>query len=180
MEQYLLIVISSLIVYLFIITAIRIFGKREISQLSVIDLVFILLISNAVQNAMIEASLNYLVGGLIAALTLFIANYFLGELFYKSKTLSKMFEGEPLMLVYEGRAIKKHLEKAKISNDELKTAIREHGIENISDVNLAVLEKDGNISVLSNNYHNKSTKRRKDHTEIEKTEDYTPEIAETI
>lgn len=168
MEQYLLIVLSSLVVYLFIITAIRVFGKREISQLSVIDLVFILLISNAVQNAMVGGNINYLIGGLIAAATLFIANYFLGELFYKSKKLSKIIQGEPLMLVYEGKPIKKHLDKAKISDDELEAEIREHGVENISYVNLAVLEIDGNISVLSNGYKHKTTKKRGTRKEVSK------------
>jgi uncharacterized membrane protein YcaP (DUF421 family) len=160
MESYIFIIISSLIVYLFIITAIRIFGKREISQLSVIDLVFILLISNAVQNAMVGGNISYLVGGLVAAITLFVANNFLGELFYKSKSFSKLVQGEPLMLVYEGKIIKKHMEKAKISEDELDAAIREHGVASISDVNLAVLERDGNISVLSDDYKHKTTKKR--------------------
>ncbi len=160
MESLILIIISSLIVYLFIITAIRIFGKREISQLSVIDLVFILLISNAVQNAMVGGNISYLVGGLVAAATLFIANYFLGELFFKSKKFSKLIQGEPLMLVYDGKPNRKHLSQAKISEDELEAAIREHGVESISEVNLAVLERDGNISVLSNDYKNKTIKKR--------------------
>jgi len=160
MEQYFLIVISSLIVYLFIITAIRIFGKREISQLSVIDLVFILLISNAVQNAMVGGNMTYLIGGLIAAATLFIANYFLGELFFKSKKFSKFVQGDPVILVHAGEVIKANLSKAKISPDELDAAIREHGVENVSGVDLAILERDGNISVLSNDYKHKTTKMR--------------------
>jgi uncharacterized membrane protein YcaP (DUF421 family) len=65
------------------------------------------------------------------------------------------------MLVYEGKAIKKHLDKAKISDDELEAEIREHGVENISHVDLAVLEIDGNISVLSNDFKHK-TKRKRD------------------
>ncbi len=163
MSETLLIVISSLIVYLFIITAIRIFGKREISQLSVVDLVFILLISNAVQNAMVGGSVNLLFGGLVAAATLFIANYILGELFFKSKKFSQLVQGQPLMLVYEGKVIEEHLSKAKISEDELDAAIREHGVEKLSEVDLAVLERDGNISVLSNNYKHKTTRKRKAH-----------------
>lgn len=161
MDSMLFIIISSLVVYLFIITAIRVFGKREISQLSVIDLVFILLISNSVQDAMIGGNINLLVGGLIAAATLFIANYFLGEIFFRSKRISNLIQGEPLMLIYEGKPILKHLKKAKISEDELEAAIREHGVAKISEVDLAVLERDGNISVLSNNYKNKTTRKRK-------------------
>ncbi len=160
MEPVLFIILRSLAVYIFIITAIRIFGKREISQLSVIDLVFILLISNAVQSAMVGANVT-LFGGLVAAATLFTANYFLGEIFFRSKRISDLIQGEPLMLIYEGKPVKEHLKKAKISDDELEASIREHGVAKISDVNLAVLERDGNISVLSNNYKNKSIKKRK-------------------
>lgn len=168
MNPILLIVVSSLVVYLFIITAIRVFGKREISQLSVVDLVFILLISNAVQNAMVGGSINYLIGGLVAAATLFIANYFMGELFFRSRRFSKLVQGEPLMLIYEGKSIPDHLRKAKISDDELEAAIREHGVEHIKSVNLAVLERDGNISVLSNHYKHKTTEKRKTHKIISK------------
>lgn len=163
MDSLSFIILSSIIVYLFIITAIRVFGKRELSQLSVIDLVFILLISNAVQNAMVGGNINYLVAGLVAAATLFIANYLMGELFFRSKRISKLVQGEPLMLIYEGKAIPEHLNKAKISEDELEAAIREHGVEHISEVNLAVLERDGNISVLSNNFHHKTIRKRKAH-----------------
>ncbi|MBI2032122.1 MAG: DUF421 domain-containing protein [Candidatus Levybacteria bacterium] len=168
MQSLVFIILSSLAVYFFIIIAIRIFGKREISQLSVIDLVFILLISNAVQNAMVGGNINFLIGGLAAALTLFLANYFMGELFFRSKRLSSLIQGEPLMLIYEGKPIDKHLKRAKLSNDELEAAIREHGIEKISEVNLAVLERDGNISVLSNNYRRKTTRKRKAHEIIGK------------
>src|SRR5471030_175105 len=83
-QPYLLIAGKSVIIYLFIIAAIRLFGKKEISQLSVIDLVFILLISNSVQNAMVGPDTS-LVGGVIAALSLFVVNYLLKQLLYRSK-----------------------------------------------------------------------------------------------
>ncbi len=162
MQQYFLIVISSLIVYLFIITAIRVFGKREISQLSVIDLVFILLISNAVQNAMVGGNITMLIGGLVAAVTLFIANYFLGELFYKSKSFSKLVQGDPLILINKGEIIKSNLGKAKISEEELNAAIREHGVEDIKEIDLAMLERDGNISVMSDEYKHITKKKIKE------------------
>ena len=160
MEEVFFVIIRSLVVYLFIVTAIRIFGKREISQLSVIDLVFILLISNAVQNAMVGENVS-LLGGVVAAGTLFIANYVLGEIFFRSKKLSNLIQGEPLLLIYKGKVVMEHLKKAKISDDELEAAIREHGVEKVEEVDLAVLERDGNISVLSNNYKRRTTKKRK-------------------
>jgi uncharacterized membrane protein YcaP (DUF421 family) len=80
------------------ILAIRIFGKKELAQLSVIDLVFILLISNAVQNAMVgpDTSLN---GGLVAAASLFFVNFTLKQLLYRNKNFSKLLQGESLLLI---------------------------------------------------------------------------------
>jgi len=156
------IVLRSAIVYIAIVGFIRIFGKKELSQLSVIDLVFILLISNSVQNAMVGDSTS-LQGGLIAAGTLFALNAILRLLIYKFKPIEKFLEGESIMLVYEGQVIVKNLQRVQITMEELNASIREHGIEKLSDVNLAVLEVDGNISVLSDNYMKKTTKKRKHH-----------------
>ncbi len=166
-NEYLNIAISSLSVYVFILAAIRITGRKELSQLSVIDLVFILLISNAVQNAMVGPNTS-LLGGLTAAGTLFVANFVLKELMFRSRMLSKLIQGSEVMLIYNGVVNGKNLQKVKMSMEELEEAVREHGISDVGDVNLAVLEVDGNISVLSDNYRNKSVKRRKAHKTLRK------------
>ena len=153
------IVVRSVIVYLFVILAIRLFGKKELSQLSIIDLVFILLISNSLQAAMIGNDTT-LVGGLVAAGSLFIVNWILKNLIYKSKRISETIQGSPIMLVYQGKVIYKHLEKAQISHGELEAAIREHGVKDIAAVDLAILEVDGNISILSSSFTKKTRKRR--------------------
>ncbi len=155
----------SVIVYIFILLAIRVFGKKELSQLSVIDLVFILLISNSVQNAMVGNN-SSLEGGIIAATSLFLVNYLLKNMFFRSKKINEFFQGDPLMLIYKGKVSKEHLEKSGISEDELMEAVREHGVEKIEEVDLAVLEIDGNISVLSKNFAKVTTKRRKAHRTI--------------
>lgn len=162
-----MIIFRSAIIYLFIILGIRVFGKKELSQLSVIDLVFILLISNAVQSAMIGSNTT-LWGGIIAALTLFLVNYVFKNIFFKSKKLSELIQGSPLMLVYHGRVLEKHLKESRLSRDELEAAIREHGVESISDVDLAVLEVDGNVSVLSDQFRKITTRHRHAHKVISK------------
>lgn len=154
---YLSIILSSTAVYLFIVIAIRLFGKTEIAQLSVADLVFILLISNAVQNAMVGPDTS-LLGGLVAAATLFVVNAIFKECMYRLPWFGRMMQGDSLMLVYQGRVNDNNMRKAKLTTNELLEAIREHGVAKISDVNLAVLEVDGNISVLSNDFQNKTTK----------------------
>lgn len=95
------IVLSSVVIYLFIIIAIRLFGKKELAQLSVVDLVFILLISNSVQNAMVGSDATML-GGIISAGSLFIVNHIFKLLLYRYPKFDKLIEGEAIMLIYEG------------------------------------------------------------------------------
>jgi uncharacterized membrane protein YcaP (DUF421 family) len=164
-NEYTSIIISSVVVYLFIVIAIRIFGKKEIAQLSVIDLVFILLISNSVQNAMVGGNTT-LEGGLVAAGSLFVVNFALKNIIYRSKKAGEILQGHALMLVYEGKIMEKNLQKSRISMDELDSAVREHGVNSVKDVNLAVLEVDGNISVLSDNFKQRTVRKRKAHKMI--------------
>jgi len=161
------IVISSTVVYLFLVLAIRLFGKKEIAQLSVIDLVFILLISNAVQNAMVGGD-STLTGGLVAASTLFVVNFILKRLLFWSPKLNQLLQGSPIMLVYNGKIDQDHLVKTGISMEELQAAIREHGVESVEEVDLAVLETDGNISILSEQFRKQSIKKRRSHKVVSK------------
>jgi uncharacterized membrane protein YcaP (DUF421 family) len=168
-NNYVRIIFSTLVIYLFIVIAIRLFGKKELAQLSVVDMVFILLISNAVQNAMVGPD-STLVGGLVAASTLFITNYIFKYLQYRFPKFGKVVEGDATMLVYKGEVLDSHMKKAKITYEELMEAVREHGVATVKEVDLAILEIDGNISVLSNSYQKKTIKRRKAHRVINKME----------
>jgi Predicted membrane protein len=168
-NNYVRIIFSTLVIYLFIVIAIRLFGKKELAQLSVVDMVFILLISNAVQNAMVGPD-STLVGGLVAASTLFITNYVFKYLQYHFPKFGKVVEGDATMLVYKGEILDSHMKKAKITYEELMEAVREHGVATVKEVDLAILEIDGNISVLSNSYQKKTIKRRKAHRVINKME----------
>jgi uncharacterized membrane protein YcaP (DUF421 family) len=158
MEGYLNIALKSIAVYVFIVAAIRVFGKKEFAQLSIIDLVFILLISNSVQNAMVGTD-SSLEGGLVAAFSLFLMNFIFKKISLFSKEFSKVIEGEPIMLIYQGEVKLDGLKNAQISVDQLNAVVREHGVESVELVNLAMFEVDGNISVLSDNFK-KSTKRK--------------------
>ena len=162
MEGYLIIALKSIAVYVFIIVAIRVFGKKEFAQLSIIDLVFILLISNSVQNAMVGGDTS-LEGGLVAAFSLFLMNYVFKKISLVSKGFSKAIEGEPIMLIYQGEVKLDGLEKAQISIDQLKAVVREHGVESVELVNLAMFEVDGNISVLSDNFKKSTQRKHKGH-----------------
>ncbi|TRX22243.1 DUF421 domain-containing protein [Flavobacterium franklandianum] len=148
MDQYFDIIIRSASVYLFMLIALRIFGKKELSQLNTADVILILLISNSVQNAMVGSDTS-LWGGLAAAAVLFVINFTLKKLMYKFPKFSDFMQEKPEILIHDGKMDFKTLSKLNITNDELKEAIREHGVEHFSDVKLAMLEIDGNISIIS-------------------------------
>jgi Predicted membrane protein len=158
--NYLHIIFSSVVIYFFIIVAIRLFGKKELSQLSIIDLVLILLISNAVQNAMVGQDTS-LAGGLVAAAALFIANFLLKFAFRRFPRFGRLVQGEALLLIYKGKLNHANIRKAQLTLDELKESIREHGVAAIEEVDLAVLEMDGSISILSHEFQQRTVRKRK-------------------
>ncbi|ASW73414.1 membrane protein [Chryseobacterium piperi] len=156
MNSILDVVVRSLCVYLFMVIAIRLFGKNQLSQLNAGDVVLLLLISNAVQNAMVGPDTS-LQGGLIAALVLFVANFLLKRLMFSNHSFETFMEEDPIILIKDGVVNEKGLNKVKITKDELEEAIREHGVEKIANVKLSILEVDGNISVVSEDDESKQT-----------------------
>jgi len=147
--QLLEIALRVAIIYAVVLIGIRLTGKREVGQMTPFDLVLLLLISNAVQNAMTGPDTS-ITGGLVAALTLLILNAAVSRLGWKHKALRRIIEGNPTLLVYNGGVIKENLDREHITSGELHQALREHGVSSISDVYMATLEIDGAISVLKN------------------------------
>jgi uncharacterized membrane protein YcaP (DUF421 family) len=167
MNPYLDVILRSAAVYLFMIIALRIFGKKELSQLNTADVILILLISNAVQNAMVGSDTS-LWGGLAAATVLFAINFTLKKLMFKYKKFSDFMLEKPEILIHDGTLDFKNLSKLNITSDELREAMREHGVEFFKDVKLAILEIDGNISIITGNNNLKQThyKRRRNHKSL--------------
>lgn len=148
MNSVLDITVRSVCVYIFMVLAIRLFGKNQLSQLNAGDVVLLLLISNAVQNAMVGPNTS-LTGGLIAALVLFIANFVVKKLIFKNQKIREILEDHSYILIRDGKIFYDVLQKVQISEDELLETVHEHGVEKIENVKLAILEVDGNISVIS-------------------------------
>ena len=161
-NPYLDIIIRSAAVYFFMVIALRIFGKKELSQLNTADVILILLISNSVQNAMVGDNTT-LQGGLIAASVLFIINFTLKKLMFKYRNFSDFMQEKPEILIHNGTLDFKILSKLNITSDELKEAMREHGVEYFKDVKLAMLETDGNIRIIYNIEDLKQTYHRPKH-----------------
>src|SRR5712691_7241349 len=137
------------IVYLALLVGLRLTGTRQLGQMSTFDLVLLLIIANAVQNAMVGPDTS-LAGGLVAAGVLIGWHRVIDWWRVRSRGVSKLLAGEGIMLIHDGKILQEHCERAGITHDELRQALREHGVANIQDVMLAVLEPDGSISVIRN------------------------------
>lgn len=165
MNPYIDIVIRSICVYFFMVIALRVFGKKELSQLNASDIVLILLISNAVQNAMVGSNVS-LEGGIIAAFSLFLINYIFKKVMLRSKFIKNLIQEKPEILIHDGIIDFKVLSKLDISSDELDEVIREHGVANYKQVKLAMLEINGSISVISGNEILIQTKHKRIHKSL--------------
>ena len=166
-QSLLIISLKSITIYVFIVFAIRLFGKKELAQLSVFDLVFILLISNSVQNAMVGEN-STLLGGIAAATGLFVINYIFKILIRRIPGFSNLIQGHEVMLVYKGKVLHENCNSSMLSMEELQAAVREHGVSDVKEVDLAILEIDGNIIVISKDFTDKSSRRRKAHKVLSK------------
>ena len=141
------IVLRTGVIYLLVLIGVRLSGKREVGQMTPFDLTLLLLLSNSVQNAMTGPDTS-LAGGAVAAATLLLLNYGIAYLAGGNRRLRKFIEGEPSLLIHDGKVIPSHMARERVSMDELHRALREHGIQNCDQVALAVLEVDGSISCL--------------------------------
>ena len=141
------IVARTLIVYLALLAGLRLAGKRELGQMTPFDLVVILLIANAVQNAMVGPDTS-VTGGLIAAGVLVTVNYGVAQARERLPWLRRAVEGTPTLLINDGRFVQEHLRREGLSEDDVLMAIREHGMADVKDVRIAVLETDGSISIV--------------------------------
>jgi uncharacterized membrane protein YcaP (DUF421 family) len=139
--------IRTSVVYLALLLGLRLTGTRQLGQMSTFDLVLLLIIANAVQNAMVGPDTS-LAGGLVAAGVLIAWHRAIDWWRLRSRGVAKLLAGEGIMLIHNGQVLAEHLHRAGITHDELRQALREHGVSDIATVMLAVLEPDGAISVV--------------------------------
>ncbi len=150
---------KTAVIYIAMILGLRLLGKRELGQLSVYDLVLIIVISNSVQNAMVGND-STLLGGLVAALTLLIMNRVFTWLMVQNGTVRKWLEGDPTLIVWDGKLLKAQMQKEGITSMHVLAAMREHGIGDLDKVQMAVLEVDGSISIVPKEAQIHRTHRR--------------------
>jgi uncharacterized membrane protein YcaP (DUF421 family) len=139
-------VLRPAVVYLFLVTLLRVFGKRELAQLNPFDLVVLLSLSNTVQNAIIGND-NSLTGGLIGAVALMGVNYLVVRFLFKHRRLDQLFEGKPTLLIEDGKILKQGLARELLTRPELMTVLHRQGFDDISEVQRCVLEPGGTFYI---------------------------------
>jgi uncharacterized membrane protein YcaP (DUF421 family) len=133
--------------YLFLVVVLRVLGRRQLGQLTVIDLVVVLLLGSAVETAMINGNTSLPVG-LASAATLLILNRGLAIVFLRSSQLAHLVNGGPVLLVHDGRVIDEHLVRVGMTRADLVEALRSRGFTGTQSVRDAVLETDGTVAVV--------------------------------
>ena len=139
-------VLRPVIVYVFLVVLLRVFGKRELAQLNPFDLVVLLSLSNTVQNAIIGND-NSVSGGLLGALTLLAVNYVVVRFLFRHRRLDQVFEGKPTVLIEKGRVVEKALASELLTKSELMTVLHRQGFSGLEEVDRCVLEPGGTFSV---------------------------------
>ena len=154
------VVLRTAIVYVLVLAGLRLAGKREMGELASFDFVMILLLANAVQNAMTGPNTS-LMGGVVAAATLLVINYSVSALVHRYPRLRRIILGQRTTLIEQGIPQLDTLEREHIDEDEIMTAAREHDILKISDIRTAWLEVDGNITFQTMNGRHMHVPRKK-------------------
>jgi len=139
--------LRALVVYAFLLVALRLAGRRELAQMTSFDLVLLLVISNAVQNS-INGGDNSLGGGLVSAAVLLVANWLLGYATWRWRRVEQVVQGRPLRVLTDGRVHLLALRKELLTLAELRSALRKQGIARIADCDRVVLEPDGTLTAV--------------------------------
>jgi uncharacterized membrane protein YcaP (DUF421 family) len=140
-------ILRAVLVYLFLVVALRLAGKRELAQLNPFDLVVLLTLSNTVQNAIIGDD-NTVTGGMIGAATLLILNYAVVRFLYSHERIDRLVEDDPDVLLENGKVKLDRLEEELITLTELEVAAHRQGFASLEDIEKAVLEPGGAISFV--------------------------------
>ncbi len=143
-------IVRAAVIYVFLMLLLRLTGKRQVGQLAPFDLVLLLVLSNAVQNAM-NGNDGSITGGIILAASLVAINYAVGYATYRSKRLEGIVEGRPTILIHDGRIHERALRQSKLTMHELHAALRAEGHASVETVLCAILENNGRITVVANN-----------------------------
>jgi uncharacterized membrane protein YcaP (DUF421 family) len=140
-------ILRAVVVYVVVLGMVRLSGKRALGQITPFDVLLIVLLGNAVQNALLGKDTS-LGGGLLLAATLISLNYGVGWLTTRSRRIESVVEGEPVLIARDGKLLDSVLRRELVTPADVDAALRQQGCLQITDVALAVLEINGHITIV--------------------------------
>jgi len=140
-------IIRGSLTYLTLFLLMRFLLKRESGSIGTADLLMVVVIADAAQNAM-AGDYKSITDGVILVVTIMFWNYAIDWLSYHSPTMRRVLQPKPLLLVKNGRMYKQNMRKELITKEELIAELRENGVEDLSEVKEARIEEDGHVSVI--------------------------------
>lgn len=138
---------NTVVIYLLLVVTLRVFGRRVMGQLNVLDLVIIIVMGSAVETAMINGDTS-LAAGLVCAATLLATDRALSASLFRSRRWRHLVNGGPVLLIHDGKFIQEHLKRAGLTEEDVLEALRERELSEIKDIRFAVLEPDGEIHAI--------------------------------
>ncbi len=148
--MYYMIALKTFILYFYIIVCYRIMGKKEVGQLSIIDLIVSILIAELAAMSIEEADRSIFIS-LLPIAVLVVIQVMLSYISLKSNSFKKFIDGNPQVIINKGKVNFKQMQKTRYSLDDLISQLREKGIKNLNDVNYAILENNGKLSIFTDN-----------------------------
>jgi uncharacterized membrane protein YcaP (DUF421 family) len=144
-------VVRAALVYVFLLLAMRLLGNRPMAQMNRFDVILLMVLANAVQNAM-NAGDNSVLAGVLLAITLMALNHLLHRIAYRNKHIERVMEGSPKVLVHSGQIIWAVADSASLTDEDIRAELRKSGITDVAGVRWAILETDGHISVIPHHH----------------------------
>ncbi len=142
------IVINTLVIYLFLIVAVRMFGRRQLGQLTPIDVLVVILLGSCVETAMIHGD-SSLKAGLLSAAVLLAANRLLGVAFARFKWFRHLIVAGPVLIVHNGKLVQTNMDKLGLTKEDVMEGLRAREQTKVEDIKFGVMEPDGTINVVS-------------------------------
>lgn len=138
--------LQSAVIYILIIACLRLLGKKGLAEISLGDLVLVILIGEAIGSIIPQD--NGFESAVVCILSLSAVNFIISRTAFKFKSVQKLLEGEPVIVINDGKVLLQNMKKEKLTIENLKEALRSNGLEDFKDVKIAVLEVDGEVSII--------------------------------
>nr|WP_180164938.1 YetF domain-containing protein [Stenotrophomonas sp. SbOxS2]NYT97924.1 DUF421 domain-containing protein [Stenotrophomonas sp. SbOxS2] len=140
-------ILRAVVVYAVVLGMVRLSGKRALGQVTPFDVLLIVLLGNAVQNALLGTDTS-LAGGLLLAATLILLNYGVGWITARIRRMERLIEGEPVVIARNGKLFDSVLRRELVSRADFEVAMRQQSCIGVEEVELALLETNGHITII--------------------------------